>query len=108
MGKNRKKRIPEILRGTFFCGGVLAILLIFFVGLSNLDQGRGEEGLAQLESSLRQAAVACYAVEGVYPPDVAYLEKHYGIQIDREHYTVHYQVFGSNLMPDITVLEKEL
>ena len=30
----------------------------------------------------------------------------YGLQIDREHYTVFYNIFGSNLMPDITVLER--
>ena len=34
-----------------------------------------------------------------------YLEEHYGIQVDRERYTVAYDVFASNLMPDITVLE---
>ena len=40
------------------------------------------------------------------PPDLAYLEEHYGVQIDEERFTVSYVVFGSNLMPDITVLEQ--
>ena len=52
------------------------------------------------------SCVACYAAEGVYPPDLAYLEEHYGVQIDEERFTVSYVVFGSNLMPDITVLEQ--
>ena len=47
----------------------------------------------------------CYAAEGVYPPTLEYMEEHYGIQIDRQRYTVHYEVFASNIMPDITVLE---
>ena len=84
---------------------VLAVLLIFLSGLSNLRDGRSSEGRQQLEDAVRRAAVACYAAEGIYPPDLAYLEAHYGIQVDREHYTVVYEAFASNLMPDVTVLE---
>ena len=56
---------------------------------------------------MRRAAVACYAAEGIYPPTLEYLEEHYGVQVDRERYTVVYDVFASNLMPDVTVLEHE-
>ena len=34
-----------------------------------------------------------------------YLEEHYGIQVDRDRYTVVYDAFASNLMPDVTVME---
>lgn len=51
--------------------------------------------------------VACYAAQGAYPPDLSYIEEHWGVQIDRSRYAVFYQVEGSNLMPDITVLERE-
>lgn len=84
---------------------VLAVLLIFTSALSDLQDGRTSEGRRQLENAVRRSAVACYAAEGVYPPDLAYLEEHYGIQIDRERYTVMYEIFASNLMPDVTVLE---
>ncbi len=84
---------------------VLAVLLIFLSGLSNLRDGRSSEGRQQLEDAVRRASVACYAAEGIYPPDLAYLEVHYGIQVDRERYTVVYEAFASNLMPDVTVLE---
>ena len=60
----------------------------------------------QLEEALRRTAVSCYAAEGVYPPTLEYMEEHYGIQIDRTRYTVHYEVFATNIMPDITVLDK--
>lgn len=86
---------------------VVAVLLGFATALSNLRQGQANEGKRQLEDALHRAAVACYAVEGIYPPDVAYLQTHYGIQIDEARYTVMYDVFASNLMPDITVLENE-
>lgn len=51
--------------------------------------------------------MACYAAQGAYPPDLNYIEEHWGVQIDRSRYAVFYQVEGSNLMPDITVLERE-
>ena len=83
------------------------VVLAFTTALSNLQQGQADEGKRQLEDALHRAAVACYAAEGIYPPDVAYLQTHYGIQIDEDRYTVMYDVFATNLMPDITVLENE-
>ena len=85
----------------------LAVLLIFMSALSNLRDGRDSEGRQQLEDAVRRSAVACYAAEGIYPPDLEYLEEHYGVQVDRQRYTVVYEIFASNLMPDVTVLENE-
>ena len=85
---------------------IAAVLLLFLTGLSNLDRDSSEEGRQQLEDALRRAAVACYASEGIYPPSLSYLTKHYGVQINEERYTVFYEVFADNLMPEITVLEK--
>ena len=77
----------------------------FATALDSLDQGREAESVRQLEQTLRRGCVACYAAEGMYPPDLEYLEEHYGIQIDEARYTVMYSAFAENLMPDITVLE---
>lgn len=84
---------------------VLGVLLLFGTALENLTAGSREESLAQLEAALRQASVACYAAEGIYPPSLEYLQQHYGIQIDEGSYVVYYDIFAENLMPDITVLE---
>ena len=87
---------------------VLAVILTCFsTALSNLRTGQSEEGRLQLEESIRRAAVTCYAVEGIYPPTLAYLQDHYGIQVDEARYDVFYEVFGSNLMPEITVVERK-
>ena len=85
---------------------VAALLLWFTFGISRVARDSGEEGRAQLETALRRSAVACYAAEGRYPQDIAYLEEHYGIQIDRSRYIVFYEVHGENLMPQITVLQR--
>ena len=86
---------------------VLAAGFWMLNAVSNLRQGQAEQGRLQLEESIRRAAVACYATEGIYPPTLDYLEEHYGLQVNERHYTVYYDVFAENLMPDITVLENE-
>lgn len=83
------------------------LLLWFFSAVLHLEEGQAREGRQQLEDALRRSCVACYAAEGIYPPSLSYLEQHYGIQIDKDRYTVFYEVFADNLMPEITVLEKE-
>ena len=82
-----------------------AALLCFATALGSLDSGRAGENRRQLEETLRRGCVACYAAEGVYPPDLEYLQTHYGVQIDQRRYLVYYTAFAENLMPDITVLE---
>ena len=90
----------------FACAAALAaVLLGFSLALQQVDDGRKTEGFRILEESVRRSAAACYAVEGMYPPNLSYLQEHYGLQIDESRYTVYYSVFGSNMMPDITVLE---
>ena len=85
----------------------VAVLVFFASALNSLDSGREAENLQQLEEALRRGCVACYASEGVYPPSLDYLEEHYGVQIDRGRYIVHYDIFAENLMPDIKVMENE-
>ncbi len=87
----------------------VALILVavwFFAALHQLGDSRGEEERLALETALRRGAVACYASEGFYPPDLAYLQEHYGVQVDESRYIVHYQVIAENWMPDITVLER--
>ena len=85
----------------------LLVLGCFLAALSHLTEGNSEVQRRQLEDSIRRAAVACYATEGYYPPDLNYLQTVYGIQIDDDRYAVHYEIFAENLMPDITVVPYE-
>ena len=85
-----------------------AAVLCFVVAVARLDQSGQAEGRQLLEDALRRTAVTCYAAEGVYPPSVDYMQQHYGLQYDAGRYTVYYNRFASNLMPEITVLDKEV
>ncbi len=89
----------------FAAAGVLALAL-FLTAVENIGVGASAQGREQLELALRQAAVSCYASEGSYPPGTDYIERHYGVRIDRENYIVGYELIAENLMPEITVLER--
>ena len=86
---------------------LLAVTIFFSGAVSHLEKERQSAGKQQLETVLRRTAVSCYAAEGFYPPDVSYLMDHYGLRYDADAYWVHYELFASNLMPDITVIEKD-
>lgn len=104
MGR-KKSGAAALLGGVLLPLAAAVVLLWFAAAVDSLDSGRSEEDLRQLEETLRRSCVACYAAEGVYPPDLDYIKEHYGLQIDEERYTVKYSAFAENLMPDITVLE---
>lgn len=88
---------------------VLALIVAgwFFAALGGVRQGSAQEEKRTLERSLHRGAVACYAAEGQYPPDLDYLQKHYGVAIDESKYIVIYEVEAENLMPQITVIERK-
>lgn len=65
-----------------------------------------QEELDTVKQAIVAAAVNCYATEGFYPGDVAYLEEHYGVQIDRKKYVVAYSLLGQNTLPFVDVVRK--
>lgn len=103
----RKKTMFGMLRGLLMPCVAMVVLLAFLSALGNLESGREGEDIRQLQEVLQKGCVSCYAAEGIYPPDLEYLKEHYGIQIDEERYTVYYNRFAQNLMPDVTVLENK-
>ncbi|MBE6936170.1 MAG: hypothetical protein E7458_06650 [Ruminococcaceae bacterium] len=102
----KEKRSFGILSVVGKCLLLLFCCAAVLLAVSKLEQGSREQGRLLLEDALRRTAVACYAAEGTYPPDVAYMETHYGLQIDRSRYLVDYEIFASNLMPQISVMER--
>lgn len=93
----------------------LAVYIIFltvFTGVCvlsflRLESTNFEKSCDILSESVRKAAVHCYAVEGQYPENVAYLKENYGLTYNEKRFKVHYEMIGSNLMPDIFVTGSE-
>ncbi len=104
-GKDRDKRA---IAGV--AGSVLLFVLassVIVAGVMKISRRADAEGAETLRNGIRRASVQCYAIEGRYPPSVQYLTDNYGIQIDEERYSVFYDGFASNVMPDITVVPLE-
>ena len=102
MMKQRSFLIIKIVLLTAVIGG-----LLYAMNAGAARLGQEAESMKQLENSIRKATMTCYATEGVYPPTLEYLKKNYGIQIDESRFTVFYEGFAKNLMPEITVMENQ-
>ena len=59
-----------------------------------------------LDKALSRSITQCYAIEGTYPPDLDYLVEHYGLCYDSETFFIDYRYIGSNLRPDVTIIER--
>ncbi len=85
----------------------IVILTIVIFALNDINGTSESEGLTITENSVRRAVITCYAQEGSYPPDIEYLKENYGLRISDE-YLVYYDIFASNIMPNITVARKQV
>jgi len=108
MGKKRniyKKSAWDFLRSAILpVAFTVAIMVMVVFGLRQTEESSRAEGQRILEDSLRRAVVMCYAIEGRYPESVEYIEEQFGVFIDRTRYAVHYRIFASNILPEITVV----
>ena len=100
----KKKRWPWLLLAALIIA--LAIALPDWVA-GVTDRDVAEQSAQALKSAVQRSALQCYVVEGIYPPNLAYLEEHYGLQVNHTKFTVIYNTFASNLPPDIRVIPQE-
>lgn len=83
---------------------LIAVLVLFIVGISSIDDTTYDKQMESLETALHRSISQCYAVEGVYPPNLDYIKSHYGLTYDETTFYVDYQPIGSNLYPEATVV----
>ncbi len=105
---NAKKNyngVKETLSGLLPAFIFVLVAAVVIISTSVVSTNTKEEALQIAHDSIKRAVITCYAQEGAYPPDIAYLEKNYGLQIS-DGYIVHYEAFGANIMPEITVLSR--
>ena len=86
---------------------IFVVLILSFVLLINgITTKNNERELQIVRDAVKNAALTCYAVEGVYPDDLEYLREHYHLSYNEEKYHVFYEPLASNLMPFIKVAER--
>lgn len=105
MSSFREKVIPR----KWAAAVLLAALMIGVFAMYGAS-GIREDLELRRESSVREAVEAaafeCYAVEGVYPENLRYLEEHYGLMLDHDRYIVSYDCFASNEPPEVIILQR--
>lgn len=84
----------------------IVLIMIALNGLQDVSEKTSESQRESLESALERSISHCYALEGTYPPSLDYIKEHYGLIYDENRFFVDYQSIGSNIMPDVTIIEK--
>lgn len=91
------------MKRIILCVLIIAVFLFIVVRITGMEQSEETE---MVRTAVKNAAMTCYVVEGAYPPDIQYLRDHYGLRYNSEFYIVSYDAFASNVMPEITVMER--
>lgn len=84
----------------------LLLFVLFYNGITSVSDTNIAKQRESLETALNRSIIQCYAVEGAYPPSLQYIKDHYGLIYDEELFFVDYQPIGSNIMPDVTILDR--
>ena len=99
---HRKKKFRWQLWGILLV--FLLCTLLLWRGVSSISAQAEASQIENLKNALERSAVHCYAVEGAYPESLDYIKEHYGVSWDPGKYIVDYAIFGSNMMPVITII----
>lgn len=98
-----KKRIIESMNFSVFF--FVIIIVVFLMGISFIASTSSKDQKQVLTDAVNKDIIHCYAVEGYYPPSLAYIEDHYGLTYDKSRYLVDYVPVGDNIMPSVTIVE---
>lgn len=83
------------------------VVLLLTVGLLASAGGRElRDSSAAIRTAVERSARQCYAVEGIYPPDLDYLRENYGLQVNTDDYYISYEIYASNVAPTVKVVAK--
>ena len=102
----REMRWSGVLSAVLGVALFAGVAIWMLSGVRAASEASEQEGFRQAELSVRQAAVSIYALEGAYPESYEALRQRSGIAIDEEKYAVVYEIFASNIMPEITVVRR--
>lgn len=105
--ENRSSFLSHFHMSYFFLLFSIIVFLAFFFGIISVDKTAKDKQKENLQKTISQCITHCYAVEGTYPPSLDYLKEHYGLIYDENAFFVDYTAIGSNLRPDITIIERE-
>lgn len=83
-----------------------AVIILFVSGISVISNSSVVNDQEILTEAISRDIVHCYCVEGMYPPNVQYMEDHYGLIYDSDKYIIDYEYVGANIMPKFMIISK--
>ena len=86
---------------------LVAMLVAMFMSSRQVSGSMERESLRIAEQAINRALVTCYATEGSYPAEFSYLEETYGVHIDHSRFLVEYDIFASNIMPSVRLIDRK-
>lgn len=86
----------------------IVLIVLFLNGVNSISVTTTEKQEESLHNAVYRSIIQCYAVEGTYPPNLDYLIEHYGLTYDKDLFFIDYQPIGANLMPDVTIIAKNI
>ncbi|MCI8646484.1 MAG: hypothetical protein HFE76_06700 [Firmicutes bacterium] len=84
----------------------LLIALLFWIGISLVSNRTDSREAEIVKDAITRGIIHCYTSEGFYPESLEYLKQNYGLRYDEERFFIDYQALGSNLLPDVTVIDR--
>lgn len=86
---------------------LLAVIVWSIYGVNNAENIQSKQEKTELENSINKTITLCYSIEGCYPPNIQYLIDNYNLKVDSSKYVVHYEVFASNIAPEVEVFDMQ-
>lgn len=84
----------------------ITLIIIVLGGVDSYQDNQTSMETDRLVKIIEKYAVQCYATEGAYPPNVDYLEAHYGLILNRDKYIYEYEAVAENIRPIVQVFLK--
>lgn len=100
----RHRKMPKLISGLNYIIFCALLIALFLYGVNRFSEDTISYQEDTLILALQKDIAQCYAIEGFYPPDLDYLKDHYGLIYDTDIFTIDYAAFGSNIYPNVTIL----
>ena len=84
----------------------ITVIMLFIYGIAAVSNSSVTNDKEILENAINHDIVHCYCVEGMYPPSVKYMEKHYGLTYDKDKFIIDYEYIGANIKPNVMIVQK--
>ncbi len=102
--RKQPRHIPRFLLSVCV---FLFIIGLFLQGIVSVSESTRKRQRESLENAITRSITYCYTVEGAYPESLDYLKENYGLTYDEDLFFGDYRIIGSNILPDVTIIERE-